>query len=216
MTRRAMSRNRFLYLHGYASSPQSRKAQFFRSRLSEYQVELEIPALDEGNFEQLTLTGQLGVIERLAAGDTVTLIGSSMGGYLAALYAARHPEVRSVLMMAPAFRFAHRWKERMGAAAVAEWRQTGRLQQYHYGEKREVWIGPRLLDDGEQYEDYPAVTQPALILHGQRDDVVPLEDSLEFIGRYQNARLQVFDSDHELGDVLEPMWTQSAPFLLRQ
>jgi pimeloyl-ACP methyl ester carboxylesterase len=211
-----VSSSGYLYLHGYASSPASRKAQYFRSRFGEYGVELQIPALDGGNFPGLTLTGQLEAVARYLDSPAV-IIGSSMGGYLAALLAARHPDlVKRILLLAPAFRFAHRWKERMGAEAVAEWRRTGRFAQYHYGLKQESWIGPQLIDDGELYEDYPEVTQPALIFHGQRDDVVPLEDSIEFQARRPNVRLQVFDSDHELGDVLDAMWTQAAGFLLRE
>ena len=84
---------RLIYLHGFASGPMSNKAQFFRRRFEEIGVEMQIPDLSEGNFETLTISGQLRVIERIAGGADVRLIGSSMGGYLAALYAARHPEV---------------------------------------------------------------------------------------------------------------------------
>src|SRR4051812_36390216 len=82
-----------IYLHGFASGPQSSKAQYFRRRFEEIGVRMRIPDLTEGNFERLTIGGQLRVIERIAGGDDVRLMGSSMGGYLAALYAARHPEL---------------------------------------------------------------------------------------------------------------------------
>jgi predicted esterase YcpF (UPF0227 family) len=53
-----------VYLHGFASSPASRKAQFFRERFAAQGVEMAIPALDGGDFFNLTLSGQLEVIER--------------------------------------------------------------------------------------------------------------------------------------------------------
>jgi pimeloyl-ACP methyl ester carboxylesterase len=84
---------RILYLHGFASGPNSKKASFFREQLGAAGTSLEVPDLTEGNFEQLTITSQLKVLEQLAGGDPVSLIGSSMGGYVAALYASRHPEV---------------------------------------------------------------------------------------------------------------------------
>ena len=93
-----------VYLHGFASSPKSRKAQFFGRHLEGLGYAVEIPDLAEGDFEHLTLSGQLRVIERVAAGRAVTLIGSSMGGYLAGLYASRHPEVERLVLLAPAFR----------------------------------------------------------------------------------------------------------------
>ena len=106
---------KLIYLHGFASGPMSGKAQFFQRRFGEIAVDMEIPDLSEGHFETLTISGQLRVIERAAIGqDDVRLIGSSMGGYLAALYAARHPEVSRVMLMAPAFGFARRWPLRLG------------------------------------------------------------------------------------------------------
>ena len=76
-------------------------------------------------------------MERAAAGDPISLIGSSMGGYLAALYAARHPEVARAVLLAPAFGFARRWAERLGPARVEEWRRTGAMYVYHYSEGRD-------------------------------------------------------------------------------
>jgi pimeloyl-ACP methyl ester carboxylesterase len=201
-----------LYLHGFASSPASRKAQFFRERFAERGVQVRILELDEGRFEKLTLTGQLGVIERAASGQPVSLIGSSMGGYLAALYAARHPEVERVVMMAPAFDFGRRWRERIGHDGVEQWRRTGRLTVYHYGMDREMSLGYELLEDALQYEDEPDVRQPALIFHGVGDDVVPLAASERYCASRPNVRLRTFDSGHELVDVLGPIWEESYAF----
>jgi pimeloyl-ACP methyl ester carboxylesterase len=196
-----------IYLHGFASGPQSSKAQFFRRRFEERGIAMQIPDLSEGNFEGLTITGQLRVIERIpSAGDI--LIGSSMGGYLAALYAARHPEVTKLVLLAPAFGFARRWPLRLGEAKVAEWRRTGWLPLYHYGDKMERRVGYQLLEDAAQYEDYPEISQSALIFHGRNDDVVPVEYSQEFAARHPEVTLRVMDSGHELLNVLEEMWME--------
>ena len=85
--------SRFVYLHGFASGPSSQKARFFRDRFAELGIGLEVPDLAEGKFEQLTISGQLAVMERVARDEPASFIGSSMGGYLAALYAARHAEL---------------------------------------------------------------------------------------------------------------------------
>src|ERR1039458_9214966 len=122
--------NRILYLHGFASSPASSKARFFAERLRAAGAVIDIPDLAAGDFEHLTISGQLRVIERAASGNPVALMGSSMGGYLAALYAARHPEVSRLVLLAPAFRFARRWAERMGDAAVGGWSGSGDVEEY--------------------------------------------------------------------------------------
>jgi pimeloyl-ACP methyl ester carboxylesterase len=197
-----------IYLHGFASGPQSSKAQFFRRRFEELGVAMQIPDLSEGNFEGLTITGQLRAVERIAVGDDVRLIGSSMGGYLAALYAAREPRVTKLVLLAPAFGFARRWPRMLGEDKVAEWRRTGWLPLYHYGDKMERRVGYELLEDAGRYEDYPEVSQPALLFHGRQDDVVPVEYSEEFARRNSQASLRVMESGHELIDVLEEMWAE--------
>ena len=104
---------RIVYLHGFASSPHSSKAQFFLRKFAALGVPMEIPILDEGRFEELTISGQLAVIERAVGDQPAILIGSSLGGYLAALYANRHPaQVEKLVLLAPAFQFPRRWRER--------------------------------------------------------------------------------------------------------
>lgn len=195
-----------VYLHGFASSPASRKAGFFAARLRAAGRQVEIPDLAAGDFEHLTITGQLEQVTRAAAGEPCILMGSSMGGYLAALYAARHPEVTRAVLLAPAFGFARRWAASWSAGEP--WREV-----YHYAEHAPRRISRGLLDDAARYEEYPDVRQPALVIHGRHDAVVPVEDAEEFARRRPNVRLVVVDSSHELTDVLEPMWELVRQFL---
>jgi pimeloyl-ACP methyl ester carboxylesterase len=205
--------SRIVYLHGFASGPTSKKAQFFRERFAELGIGLEIPDLAEGKFEQLTITGQLQVIERACRGEPVSLIGSSMGGYLAALYAARHPETEKLVLMAPAFCFASRWPETLGDEAMERWKHTGVLPVFHYGEGREMALGYQLMEDASQYEAYPRFQQPTLVFHGTNDSVVPPGYSIAFCQQNLTARLRLMESDHELLNVLDDMWMETQAFL---
>jgi pimeloyl-ACP methyl ester carboxylesterase len=205
--------SRFVYLHGFASSPGSRKARFFEERFRELGIGLEIPDLAEGDFRNLTLSAQLNVLERLCDGHPVSLIGSSMGGYLAALYAARHPEVKKLVLLAPAFSFASRWPETLGEQAMEQWKRTNTLRVFHYSEGHEVELGYQLIEDAQQYEAYPDFTQPALIFQGLKDTVVPPEYAEVFATRHANASLRLLDSDHDLVNVLDEMWRESEKFL---
>ncbi len=202
-----------LYLHGFASGPLSNKARFFRDRLERAGAQVAIPDLAAGDFEHLTITGQLGVLERAAAGRPVALMGSSMGGYLAALFAARHPEVTRVVLLAPAFGFARRWPGSLGPNAVEEWRRRGTMDFFHYADNRKRALSYGLLEDAGQYEDFPEFHQPALIFHGAQDDVVPVAYSQQFAAAHSNAMLEVLDSGHELLNVLEHMAERVVPFL---
>jgi hypothetical protein len=201
---------RIVYLHGFASSPESSKARFFAERFGKSFV---APRLDEGNFEGLTITGQLRVVDQAVGGDPVVLMGSSLGGYLAALYAARHPNVEKLVLLAPAFQFPTRWKARYSKEQLELWRAQGTIPFFHYGYKEERGLGYQIVEDARQYEDEPAFTQPALVLHGRKDEVVPAELSKVFAARHPNVKLRLVDSGHELTDVLEELWTETATFL---
>lgn len=191
---------RRIYLHGFASGPQSSKAQFFRQQWPN----LEVPDLTEGDFEHSTLSQQLRLLERLVGNDCVTLIGSSMGGYLAALFAARHPDrVDRVVLMAPAFGLARRWTDMLGDDVMTQWKQQGWRSVFHYGEEREARISYDLVADGLQYPDFPDVRQPTIVFHGRRDESVDCRLSVEFARTWPNVELVLMDSDHQLLDQLE-------------
>lgn len=204
---------RYLYLHGFASGPQSRKAQAFRTALAERGVGLEIPDLAAGDFEHLTIGGQLAVLEDLARGEPCRLVGSSMGGYLAALYASRHAEVERLVLLAPAFGFSARWRHLVGEGGLDEWRDTGWLEVYHYGDKTQRRVHWGLYEDAGRFPPFPDFAQPARMYHGVHDDVVPVELSRQFAAGHGAAQLIESDSDHELLSALDGIVGDAIPFL---
>lgn len=204
-----------LYLHGFASSPQSRKAQFFKEKLGSQGIPIDIPDLADGDFEHLTIHRQIKFIEQLVESERVTLIGSSLGGYLAALYAARHREVERLILLAPAFGFHRLWVAALGPERLARWRREGTMNVFHYAEGREMPLSYNFIEEAENLDPFPQITQPALIFHGDRDPVVPVEQSLEFLHINPHAKLVRFgESEHELTDVLENIWRYTEDFLL--
>ncbi len=188
---------RVVYLHGFASSPGSLKARFFAQHLQQLGFLVSVPDLAEGDFRNLTLTGQLKVIEREISGDPVILMGSSMGGYLAALFAAGHPEVKKVVLLAPAFDFFNLWRSELGPDRLDEWRRNGTLNVFHYAEAREVPLGFRLIEDAPSHDPFPSFPQPALLFHGTLDPVVPSNISEAFARAHKNVRLVLLDSEHD-------------------
>jgi uncharacterized protein len=205
--------NRFVYLHGFASSPQSSKAQFFRKRFRAKGLTLEIPSLDGGDFTSLSITGQLAVVDAAVGDEPTILIGSSLGGYLAALYAARNSKIEKLVLLAPALRFPSRWRERYSPEDLQRWQRDGSVPVFHYGYGREIPLGYQIMEDAQNYEDEPEFTQPALVLHGRADLVVPASISTSFAERHLNVSLRLFDSGHELADVLEDLWDETEAFL---
>ena len=152
--------SRVLYLHGFASSPRSRKASFFAEKLANAGFPVNILDLADGDFEHLTIKKQLSVVEKAARNQPVILIGSSLGGYLAALYVARHPEVTRVVLLAPAFAFHQLWSKEMGEEKLDAWRENGTIPVFHYGEGKELPLAYDLMEDAAQFEPFPDVSNP--------------------------------------------------------
>ncbi|BDC52508.1 hypothetical protein F183_A48230 [Bryobacterales bacterium F-183] len=202
-----------IYCHGFASSPASSKARFFAAKLTECGVECVVPALDGGDFENLTISGQLRILEEEANGQPVHLVGSSLGGYLSALYAAAHPDqVQSLILLAPAFCFGSRYPGELKPEDLAAWKAAGTRKIFHYGHEREMDLRYTLVEDAAQYADYPDFQQPALIFHGRSDDVVPSFLSERFVAKHPNATLRILESDHQLTDVTDILWRESKAF----
>jgi len=130
--------------------------------------------------------------------ERVDLIGSSLGGYLAALYAARHPEaVRRLVLLCPGIDMTRRWPVLFGAPAMTRWRAEGRLVLPNArGEPVPVHWG--FLEDALDHVAIPHPACPTLIIHGTRDAVVPIESSRAWVTALPNARLIEVDDDHEL------------------
>lgn len=201
-----------LYLHGFASSPASKKATYFLGKLGADRM--RVPDLVGEDFFGMTLSRQLEVIDREAGAGPVDLMGSSMGGYLAALFAAANPaRVRRLVLMAPAFDFANRWAGALGEPAVEAWRETGSMAVFHYGWKRQARVGWQLFEDSQKHPAFPDVAQPTLVFHGVNDAVVPVELSVEFARRHPQVVLHQVESDHELINVLDFMWAETEAFL---
>jgi len=201
---------RFVWLHGFASGPTSTKAGFVKERLAEKGRILEIPDLNEPAFRDLTVTRMLEQLAKIAKKDRVVLFGSSLGGYTAATFAARHPgQVAAAVLLAPAFDLARRWEERMPEAELKQWRKDGVFAFDHYARGRKEELSIEFLEDAARYEAFPLPSAPTLVLQGTRDDVVDPELAREFAARMNGrARLVELPDGHELTANLEKLWRE--------
>jgi len=206
-----------LYLHGFASGPLSQKGRFFHQQFSMIGADVHQPDLAQGDFQALTLSGQLKVVDQAVQElEPALIMGSSLGGYLAALYAASQPErVRSLVLLAPAFGFARRLAEQLGEQQMKAWKEQGTRQIYHYGEQRMLPLGYQFYEDALWHDENPEVTQPTLIIHGRRDDSVDPSLSVEFAWGKNNVDVQLVDSDHQMLDVLPEVWDKVVAFYHR-
>jgi uncharacterized protein len=200
----------FIYLHGFSSSPHSTKAEYFRQQFLQQSQPIQIPDLNQGDFFHLTLSRQIQQVKALLpveSSEPVTIIGSSFGGLTAAWLGETCPQVKRLILLAPAFQFLAHWLPRLGETQLQDWQTTGSMLTYHYSAKQQLPLSYQFVTDLAQYDDHCLQHPlPTLILHGRRDDVIPIQASRDFAATRPWVELIELDSDHALGDVQAEIW----------
>jgi uncharacterized protein len=206
-----------IYLHGFASSSHSGKATYLGERLRARGLEVAIPDLNLPEFSTLTVTRMLdqthALIER--ATGPVTLIGSSLGGYVAVNAAAKWPErVDRAVLLAPALDFSEQGLGAPGGGSLDEWRRAGYILVFHYGYGRMLPIHYALYEDARRYDAMRAeVHMPILVFQGRHDTVVKPAVVERWAAVRPNVDLRLLEDDHQLGASLPDIWETVAGFL---
>ncbi|MDH5762824.1 MAG: hypothetical protein OEZ51_07575 [Nitrospinota bacterium] len=215
-----MTTTQIIYLHGFASSPQSKKASAFKKRFDELGLSLSIPDLEGGDFKHLTISGQMQVIrETMDAfpGKTFALIGSSMGGYLAALTAQARPDVKATYLMCPGFNFFRRWRAALPKNVGKEEGGSGLIEVFNYRYNKIMVLDLGIFADAEKWQeinfDRPV---PTRIVHGVQDDTVDIGESRSFSQNHHWVSLKEVDSDHSLLSHLEWILEDCMNFFQKQ
>ncbi|MCC5898550.1 MAG: esterase [Phormidium sp. BM_Day4_Bin.17] len=197
----------WFYLHGLASSPESRKAQLFSDRLQEQGQVLHRLNLNDGGFSQLTVSRQIRQVSaRIAHEDRVALIGSSLGGLTAAWVAQESLKVERVILLAPAFGFPDCW---LTAAELQHWQESGHRAIYHYGEGRSLPLNYHFVEDARTWPAHRLTRPiPTTLIHGRQDEIIPIQSSRDYAQTRPWVNLIEVDSDHALSHLDGKVWQQ--------
>jgi pimeloyl-ACP methyl ester carboxylesterase len=198
-----------IYLHGFASSPLSKKAQFFREPLEARGATYAIPDLNAPSFQRLMLTAMLertAQAVREAPDGDVALVGSSMGGLTAVNFLERyaHAEAQRVtrlVLLAPAFEFLSAGGGDERDAWLAKWREDGAMPFFNYATNGEQPVHYQLVQDVAGYDSYAVTWQTATrIYHGENDDTVSPQQSQRFAKERDHVDLHILPTDHQMLD----------------
>ncbi len=188
-----------IYLHGFSSAPGGNKGTFTRRWAEAHGIPFHAPDLNLPTFETLTLSAQVEAVEALLRGlpEPPVLVGSSLGGFIATAVAQGGAPLRSMILLAPAIHFARR---RRTSPTWAGYRERGELEVFHHGAGKPLRLGPELLQDLPRWidDDQWLISVPTVILHGRRDEVVPLAESEAYRDRNPGTVLHVLEDDHGL------------------
>ncbi len=153
-----MDHSKIIYLHGLESNSQSGKARQFAQKF---------PGMLTPDFTGTFEERMAQLLPILGEESGWTLIGSSFGGLMAAVFACEHPrQVRKLVLLAPA------------------------LLREPFG----------------QYLNLPRVSVPTAVVHGEEDDVVPLEAARETAqALFSNLTYYVVRDGHRLHKAFEEL-----------
>ena len=206
----------FIYLHGFASGPGSNKAKAFKKRFDELGISIHVPDLQQGDFENLTLTGQIELVQGIIdkkKDKKFGLIGSSMGGYLASLIAQTRESVQALFLMAPGFNFLNRWIKKLDISKTTD----ELIPVFHYRYNKEVRLNTYLFRDAETWESLPLDRKiPTFIVHGLHDETIDIEESRNFVRKKSFCSLKELDSDHGLLSCIDSIIEDSLGFFNQQ
>ena len=180
----------------------------------------------DGPFEELTTT--LAMHQTETALDLVTargygrigLVGSSFGGLVAILTAARRSDIACLALKCPVVDFAEELRLTLGPDELARWQTTDTIPNILGGPER-VRLRYNFYEDCLSQIAYgPAerITIPTLIVQGEQDECVPLHQSRRLCdalgGSKRLVLLPVADHQFTRGEDFHEMTTVISDWLI--
>ncbi|MFC2953923.1 alpha/beta hydrolase [Marinicaulis aureus] len=203
-----------VWLGGYRSDMLGTKAEHLdqwaqANRRSYLRFDYSGHGESEGRFEDGSIgdwaADALAIIDAKTQGSQI-LIGSSMGGWIAALTALKLPDkAAAIIFIAPAPDFTEKlmWPS-FTAAQQETLMQDGKLElPSDYSDEPDLYTR-KLIEDGRNHliMDGPvAIRCPVRILQGMKDDAVPYIHALHFAALLESDDVEILltpGGDHRL------------------
>jgi pimeloyl-ACP methyl ester carboxylesterase len=220
-----------VYIHGFGSTRSGQKAEALeaacRRRCWTFaSFDFRGHGQSSGSLLELRGTGLLEDIETVRdylVGRGIRRlcpVGSSMGGWAAAWFTLRHPQiVPACILIAPALDFLRSRWAMLTPAQKEQWQETGKLRVQSEWVNAEIGYGV-----AEERDAFPAtqlaaeLSRPILIFHGLKDDVVDPAHSLNLARNALSAATEVRffgKGGHRLLAFADEMAEETCRFLAR-
>lgn len=142
--------------------------------------------------------------------SSIGLVGHSRGGVSSLSVASSFPEIKAVSTLAAISRMRFPDPDR-----EKEWRKTGQTQILNMRTGQKMPLGVPLLDDMYQHRDRieqaaRKLTKPLLVIHGDKDETVGLEEANELHAWADNSQFELIEGGDHVFNICHPWQGTSA------
>lgn len=193
--------------HGFGSGKNSKTNRLLAQKLNEqniasFRFDFKGHYDSEGDISNVTISS--GVEDLVAAiqflktcecvgFSKLALVGSSYGGNVALWYAAYHDDIRALVLKSPVSDYCKVRESQLGETGICEWQKKGFALIEGGGEQ--VKTNYEFYNDAKSKNTYELARNikiPTLIFHGDKDDNVPIVQSIELakvLGGYTHLEI---------------------------
>jgi dipeptidyl aminopeptidase/acylaminoacyl peptidase len=196
--------------HGFSTSKDSRTFVRLEEILNEegissFRFDFYAHGESEGKFEEITTSEAVDDVQnaieflKKSGYEKIGLVGSSFGGLASILTASQSDDLYLLALKSPVSDYKSMAHTRHSKKEIDDWKNKGYIELDSVNEERRR-LNYSFYEDAEKVNAYEAARKikiPALIVHGDEDDTVPIEQSKKTACLIENCRLEIITGcDH--------------------
>jgi len=195
-----------IFCHGFTSSKNSRtwlalEPILNEKEISTFRFDIFGHGESEGKFENITISEAvddiLNVINYLKdkGYSKIGLVGSSFGGMASIMTASETDDLFVLALKSPVSDYYEVDTKRRTKKEIEEWKTKGFVihKSGIVGEKRLNYSFFEDFKNNDAYEAAKEIKIPTLIVHGDKDTVVPIEQSKKTAAIIKDCRLEIIE-----------------------
>ena len=200
-----------IIVHGYGSCKNGKTSLDIAKELTArginaFRIDLDGCGESEGNFAEQTVTSMaddivssIKYIESLGY-KGIDLLGASGGAISSMVAVLEYPHVRKLALKSPVSDYVEQRIMNWGEEKMKEWKEKGFLiLKKSRGDMRANYSFHEDAHKHIMYDKVKEIKCPTLIIHGNMDSMVSLEQSKKVINGFPNAQLIILKgANHDL------------------
>ncbi|MFQ5834453.1 MAG: alpha/beta hydrolase family protein [bacterium] len=196
--------------HGFSTSKDSytniRLEKILNEKgISTFRFDFFAHGESEGEFEDITISeavddilNAIRFLKELGY-SKIGLVGSSFGGLASVIAASKTDDLFILALKSPVSGYLGKLVVEETKKEIETWKEKGFIY-YTSGDGGELKVNYSFFEDAEKVNGYEAAKKikiPTLIVHGDNDESVPIEQSKKIVDLIENSKLEIIESaDH--------------------